>query len=407
MSYLVQPRSEAESRAGLAAAAGHLVKPRPGVKAGRERWRQIALLFAVWSAPGLLYALETKYSWSLEGMPVALWRTALYQMPSWYVWVPATPLVVRLARSFPLARRERFLRALLVHLVTCLGIGLAYGVVRAVVAPWSLPDALMGKFHERTWHTFVMWVPATALTYAAVFAAATAILHARAAQQRAVEAAELTASLSRAQLGALRAQIHPHFLFNALHTAAGVVREREPEQAVEVLSTLAEILRDTFRGSPEREIPLREELAWITRYLSIQKARFRERLEIVWRIDENTLDARVPQLVLQPLVENAFQHGIARRPGAGRLELSAAREGDALVLLVRDDGPVFSATPASTGAASSSDEHTGLANTRARIELLYGTAASLTLSAAPDTGATATVVLPFHTSSAPPASSSE
>jgi len=352
--------------------------------------RRMALLVSIWSVPGILYSLETDYAWALSGKSVPLWRAALYQMPCWYIWAVATLPVVRLARAFPFTRSTWY-RAIFVHVLACLAIAFVYSAVRAAVSPWALAGVPPDTFSERMQHALIMWLPATGLTYAAVFGASSAVFHARASQRRALEAAELAASLSRAQLGALRAQIHPHFLFNALHTVAGIVRERDPEHAVEVLSTLAEILRDTFRGSPEREVPLREELAWIARYLSIQQARFRDRLEIVWRIGDGTLDALVPQLLLQPLVENAFRHGIARRPDAGRLELCSARDGDALTLFVRDDGPAF-APP-----AEPSDEHTGLANVRARLALLYDGAAHLTLSPASDTGAVASVVLPFRT----------
>jgi LytS/YehU family sensor histidine kinase len=261
--------------------------------------------------------------------------------------------------------------------------------VKSAVMLWISAGGPSRAYADRFTNQLILWLPATVLTYAAVLGVTTAIAHARTAQQRELRAAQLTSELSRAQLEALRAQIHPHFVFNALHTVAAIVRAREPERAVAVIASLAEILRDTFRGAPDREVALREELAWIARYLAIQQARFADRVQIAWNIGDGTLDALVPQMVLQPLVENAFRHGIART-GSGRIELSATCEDRILKLSVRDDGPPFDS------ALAPGSVHTGLASTRARLALLYAEAAQLTLSRGPDAWTVATVALPFH-----------
>ena len=349
-----------------------------------------ARMLGLWTLPGVMYSIETAYSWSLGGHPAALWRAALYQIPSWWVWALATPPVVRLVHAYPL-RRGRWPSSLAVHAVACLAIAACYATVKSALAPWALPAGAPGGFLDGVMGQLGQWWPATALTYAAVAGFTTAIGHARTARQRELTAAQLTAELSRTQLEALRAQIHPHFVFNALHTVAAIVRAREPDKAVTVLVSLAEILRDTFRGAPDREVELREELAWIARYLAIQQARFDDRVEIVWRIGEGTLDALVPQMVLQPLVENAFRHGMARRGSAGRVELSAERAAAVLTLRVRDDGPALDGAP--PVAAS---EQTGLASTRARLTLLYADAAQLSLARDTEACTVATVTLPFH-----------
>jgi two-component system, LytTR family, sensor kinase len=236
-----------------------------------------------------------------------------------------------------------------------------------------------------------MWLPASLLTYAAVLAATQALLQARAAHKRQLDAADLAVELAQARLAALRAQIHPHFLFNALHTVAALVREGEPDRAVDVVATLSELLRELFRSSSAGEVPLREELAWLTRYVSIQKARFQQRLVVRWDIGEDALDALVPHLILQPLVENALRHGIAHELAVGRLEVTAKRVGELLELAVRDNGP--------KAVAPEVREGTGLANTRARLALLYRDRASLTLRGRPGGGAETAVVLPFHEAS--------
>jgi two-component system, LytTR family, sensor kinase len=352
--------------------------------------RRLALVLGVWTIPGVMYTLETAYAWSLAGTPAPLWRAAAYQIPSWWVWALATYPIVAIVRSFPLVRRG-WVRSIAVHAGVCFVIVCGYSLAKSLLAVWT-PTGAHSELGEAFVHQVGQWWPANVLTYCAVVGVITAIFHARTAQQRELRTAQLTAELSRTQLQALRAQIHPHFVFNALHTVAAIVRARDPDKAVTVLASLADILRDTFRGDPDREVVLREELAWIARYLSIQQARFDDRVEIVWRIGEGTLDALVPQMVLQPLVENAFRHGMARRGAAGRVELTAERVDAVLTLSVRDDGPELSAAPAS-------ESQTGLASTRARLTLLYADAAKLSLCR--DADATiATVTLPFHLASA-------
>jgi LytS/YehU family sensor histidine kinase len=303
------------------------------------------------------------------------------------VWALATHPLVRLVRAFPLDRRS-WPRSIAVHLIACLTVGCCYAAVKSLMAVWVAPGRPDNAFLDRMVSLLALWLPATALTYAALAGVTTAILHARTAQQRELRAAQLTAALSRTQLEALRAQIHPHFVFNSLHTVAAIVRARDPDQAVTVLATLAELMRDTFRGDPDREVALREELAWIARYLSIQQARFADRVEIVWRIGEGTLDALVPRMVLQPLVENAFRHGVARRDAGGQVEIDLERDHDTLTLRVRDDGPELA-------TASDDSSQLGLASTRARLALRYADAAELSVSRAGDR-TVATVTLPFR-----------
>jgi LytS/YehU family sensor histidine kinase len=316
-------------------------------------------------------------------------------MPSWYVWAVLMYPLLGLARAFPLSRRT-WPRSLPVHAAACVGVAVCYASAKSALAAWVVPGVAPGGFGGRLLAQLAQWLPATAITYAAVLGVSAAISHARTARQRDLVAAQLTAELARAQLAALRAQIHPHFVFNTLHTVAAIVRAREPDEAVAVLASLAEILRDTFRGSPDREVPLREELAWIARYLAIQQARFADRVEIAWRIGDGTLDALVPQMVLQPLVENAFRHGVARRDTVAHIELSAVRAGATLELCVRDDGPPLEPTP-----AAEESSQIGLASTRARLRLLYVDAARLTLARTAEAGTLATVVLPFHLAPGP------
>jgi two-component sensor histidine kinase len=203
------------------------------------------------------------------------------------------------------------------------------------------------------------------------------------------ETARLHAQLADARLGALRAQLNPHFLFNTLHAISSLV-ERDPRGVRRMIARLSELLRYSLEESDEQEIPLRQELAFLDRYLEIMRIRFQGALDVTVDVDAEVHEALVPNLVLQPLVENAVKHGVSKVEGTGRIAIRAHRDGDRTVMTVHDNGPGFG------DADSPGEEGVGLRNTRERLEQLYGSAQSLTLR---DTehGLVAEIVVPFHT----------
>jgi signal transduction histidine kinase len=185
----------------------------------------------------------------------------------------------------------------------------------------------------------------------------------REARDRQMQAVELESLLQRAQLEALRSQLNPHFLFNALHSMAELVHS-DPKLAEQLIVRLGELLRQALSSSNQPEVTLGEELEFIRGYVAIEQMRLGERLRVNWDVDAAALPARVPSLVLQPLVENAIQHGIAAAAGPGTLSIAARRDGDFLRLEVRDNGPGLARAEPAPGI--------GLANTRARLQRLYG-----------------------------------
>jgi len=209
-------------------------------------------------------------------------------------------------------------------------------------------------------------------------------------RDRELEASQLSAQLSQARLEALRMQLNPHFLFNAMNTIAMLVRRNDNNRAVKMLAGLSDLLRYVLQDSTADEVPLREEVAFLERYLEIERVRFQDRLTVRLDIAEETRDALVPNLLLQPLAENAIKHGIARKVSGGTIEIAARRLGDRLIVQVSDDGAGFTA-PSLTGSG------VGLANTRSRLEQLYGGRAGFELRPGSLGGAVATVSLPFHT----------
>jgi two-component system LytT family sensor kinase len=208
------------------------------------------------------------------------------------------------------------------------------------------------------------------------------------AQQQQAHAARLQTQLAEARLDALRMQVNPHFLFNTLHAISALV-ERNPAGVRKMIARLSELLRHTTDSHATQEVPLRDELDLLRRYLEIMEIRFQGRLTIDQRIDPAATDALVPNLILQPIVENALEHGVSRARGEGRVEIAAERRGDELVLTVRDNGP---------GLDESTGSGVGLTNTRTRLAELYGERAKLDLApAAGGEGTIARITLPWHT----------
>ena len=211
------------------------------------------------------------------------------------------------------------------------------------------------------------------------------------AAQLQAQTALLRAQLTEARLQAFRMQINPHFLFNTLHAISTLV-ERNPQGVRRMIAKLSVLLRHTLEGSSEQEVSLERELQFLDNYLDIQQIRFQGHLEVHREIEPGVLDALVPNLILQPLVENAIQHGVSKAVGQGYLEVRAWRQDDQLCLSVRDNGPSFSGD-----GAVETKEGVGLSNTRARLEQLYGAAQSLTFREADGGGLLAQITLPYHT----------
>jgi len=209
-------------------------------------------------------------------------------------------------------------------------------------------------------------------------------------EQAARREARLEAQLAEARLDALRRQLDPHFLFNTL-TAVSALVERDPRGVRRMIMRLSELLRHSFEGARDAEVPLRAELALLNRYVEIMQVRFQGRLTVETHVDERALDALVPSMILQPLVENAIKHGVERATGAGEIRIEGDCSGDELVLRVRDNGPGVSEAAEASGRVG-----VGLRNTVARLAQLYGPGERFSIGPAADSGTVAELRLPFH-----------
>jgi LytS/YehU family sensor histidine kinase len=201
------------------------------------------------------------------------------------------------------------------------------------------------------------------------------------------ETARLNELLSKAQLNALRRQIEPHFLFNTLNAISGLVREQKNDAAVSTIAALSDMLRRVVQDSNRAEVPLSEELEFLERYLEIQTVRFAERLRVTFDVPEELLGAQVPSLILQPLVENAVKHGIAKRTQGGEVRISGSRLNGMVAIRIYNDGPVLREDWQNGG--------TGVENVRTRLESLYGKKFELSLQNDGSTGVEVLVSMPY------------
>jgi sensor histidine kinase YesM len=291
---------------------------------------------------------------------------------------------VLLAHALPIVG-PRSRRNLAVHA----GATLAFALT--TVALYRLARTATGLPSQRAFgFDLITGIHAHILTYWIVVGIVVASAYYRRAREREVHAAELSAELSRARLEALTMQLHPHFLFNTMHAISSAVRD-DPEGAEDMLAELADLLRATLERPAGDEVTLREERDFIERYIGIQRVRFGDRLEVCVSIDDDALDVLVPAFILQPIVENAIEHGIAKRLRGGRLAIEADTTGGVLRIFIRDDGPGMGDTTDRDGRA-----RVGIANTRARLAHMDGGAGVLDLSDSDQAGVTAALRIPLH-----------
>jgi two-component sensor histidine kinase len=360
--------------------------------------RELVLIFAFWTFMAVLTAANRFLDPRGLGfqLTVSSGSVALAFVES-YFWALLTPLIFWISARLSPDRGNRVGRALAL-IVIGFGVAIFFGMTSDVLRGALLPFPVR-RGPPRPPPGFVWlrpWFLNDLIVYLGVLAAGLAraiSLRYRAQQEESLRVAgQLRAQLAEARLDTLRMQLDPHFLFNTLHAISSLV-ERDPRGVRRMISRLSELLRHTMDGATEQEIPLREELDLLRRYLEIMEVRFQGRLEVSTTVDERALGALVPNLILQPIVENAIKHGVSKLEGVGRIALRGEVVGDQLVLRVENNGPVADAGAGGDGAG------VGVRNTRERREHLYGTEQSFALRAAPGetTGTVAEIRLPYHT----------
>ena len=308
----------------------------------------------------------------------------------WYTWALLAPFMLWMARRFRFDR-DGWARSALAHVAGVLVATLAHAMVsvtaRVYVMQWLADREVEWWLVVR--ERFFLYFDWEMMTYWAVIALSHALDYRRESQERAVTAAQLQTRLAEAQLQALQRQLHPHFLFNTLHTISALMH-RNIDAADAMLARLSDLLRMTLDQLGTQVVRLKDELDFVEKYLEIEHTRFGDRLRVRIDAEPQTLDASVPNFILQPLVENALRHGIGPKVGGGTVEVIARRVGDRLLLVVRDDGrgvPPEKLNAFNTGV--------GLGNTRSRLEHMYGSSHRFEFEAPPAGGLEVTIELPF------------
>jgi two-component system LytT family sensor kinase len=398
---MTTPSGSITTRANAGALAASLPQTR--------RWVEPVLILAFWT----VMAVFTFIGISLDPrtgklQPMIPGASAGMAFSGWYLWAALTPPIFWLSRRYGLERgswRSRMfvLLGAGVLIAICVEVVISYLRFEVFYRFPGQPIAFDPFWGMRR----LAWLD-DLVVYFAILAAGFArdyflrlqarsreavALQARAVQLQA-EAARLEAQLAEARLSALRAQLDPHFLFNTLNAVSSLVGS-DPRGVRRMIARLSVLLRHSLEESPEPEVALEDELQVLTQYVEIMEIRFEGRLHVEKRVEPNVLDALVPNLILQPIVENAIKHGVSKLPNSavGHIEVTARRDGDDVVISVVDNGPALEDT-----GEMFAERGVGVRNTRARLAQLYGTEHTLSLSRGPGgEGVVATLRVPYHT----------
>ncbi len=352
-----------------------------------SRWLWIG---AIWLGIGLFDASQTVFVMRAEGMHHAWMRLFFTLTVSWLPWMAATPLVLWLGEKYPLGR-WRSPYAWAAHLGTCVAVDAVYAGWLAgwekLLNPWM--ETARPLFVPRWSDKFYNGLLAAVILYSLILLIGHLLESQKRLAQQQAETARLSEQLSKAQLNALRRQIEPHFLFNTLNAIAGLVREERNDAAVSMIAELSDFLRRVVEDSDRQQVPLKDELEFTQKYLDIQKARFAERLQFRVEVPSELLSAQVPSLILQPMVENAVKHGIAKRAHGGAIEIAAWRINGKLTLRVSNDGPNLPVE------WQKSQSGIGMVNVQTRLRGLYGDAFEFSLRNREPEGVEVSVSVPF------------
>lgn len=358
----------------------------------RQRpWLKWILIGVGWAMFALFFASETVVSRAYAGRGLNFGVALEAWLICAFLWFAATPLVLWLARRFPL-ERHKWLSSVLIHLgagaILSFSLLWLYVLIVSLLRLDSGQQSLLQAFRSQLVNSF----HSEFLTYWMIIGLSHGIDYYRKYRERELRAAQLETRLAQAQLDALKMQLHPHFLFNTLNSIS-VLMADDVTAARRMLNRLSDLLRASLEKSGRHEVSLKEELEFLHNYLEIEQTRFQDRLAVRIEIEPAALDARVPNLILQPLVENAIRHGIAARSEPGLIEISAGRQNGMVELVVRDNGPGL-------GAASHEKimKGIGLSNTQARLDQLYGRAHHFEMHDADGGGLEVRITIPFRNS---------
>lgn len=368
-----------------------------------RRWSRFWVVMGLFTVLGLIDAgqiyLHVK---RFSGNEIHWEEAVAVGLGDWYLWAAASPIIFYLARRFPITA-AKWPSRLLIHIYfgtliiltkIALDMLLNFAVIgkNVMLLPLTLEERMLqnGEYLIPLYRSFVFGkIYVYPIIYTAFVAASHFLEYYQKSRQRELESTRLEAQLAQAQLQVLRMQLQPHFLFNTLNAIAALMH-KDVRLADRMIARLGELLRATLENPANQEETLRQELSFLRPYLEIEQARIGPRLDVKIDIPDEVLDAMLPYLIVQPLVENSIRHGIAPRVGPGRLSIRAWRDNGRLSIEVADNGVGL------RDDEKRDREGIGLANTRGRLQGLYGDAGTLTMEQGPDGGVIATISLPYR-----------
>ena len=358
----------------------------------RGRVRRLAIIWGIWTLIGIVFTLQMYFTSYRSERPALLVDSLYLQMVWAYLWALSTPMVLWAAHKLPL-ERNNWIRNSLIHLPISI---ILSGIVTAIghIMVWLYLGVPLGRpFSFERMGRFVLANFSEGIgIYMLIALTSYAFNYYRRYHEGQVRTLQLEAQLSKAQLEALKMQLHPHFLFNTLHSISALLTQ-DTEAARKMITRLGDFLRLTLENSGSEEVTLQQEMEFLTCYLAIERIRFQDRLLTRIDIAEDTLNAKVPNLILQPIVENAIRHGIASRSTPGLIEIEAKHLNGLVRIQVRDNGPGLSEHRISENLFN---RGLGLANTGQRLERLYGSRHLFDLRNNPNGGFVVTMEIPFH-----------
>jgi signal transduction histidine kinase len=354
-----------------------------------SRWLKFTIAVGGWAFAGLVLTLELYFNYRVAMPHVDFVDVAIPNFGRALLWALLAPFILRLREKVPLSA-GRWAGGVAFHLGASVVVMAIYYLGR-MLSMWLIWERGASGFWAAAADSFYGRNIIDIAYYWGVIAFGYSLEIYRRYKNEELKAAQLEARLIETELKALRQQMHPHFLFNTMNTIAVLVRENRNDEAVSLLARLSSLLRMSLDNTGVPEVTLRQEVAFLEKYLEIQQARFSDRLAVAIDISLEAMEARIPNLLLQPIVENAIIHGVAPKAGAGRVEVRGRVSEGNLHLEVCDDGPGL------PGGAGRAKEGIGLANTRERLAKIYGARSHLSLRSEPGRGVCVQIFIPYRT----------
>ena len=347
-------------------------------------------IWGLWTLFGIYFASQVALQSQAFPNPTPFWRVLMWQLFSGYVWFLISPIILWLGHRFTFDN-GKWKTSIPVHLVASIVLAVLQLAIDAYVLPklGYMSSAGPQPYLDLLKRILLFNLHFSVAIYWGVLGIQQAIKYYRKYRERELHTSQLEARLATTRLQVLKMQLHPHFLFNTLNAISELIY-RDPESAERMISDLSDLLRMSFENLEVQEIPLKQELEFLEKYLEIELTRFHDRLKVDMDISPDTLDASVPNMILQPLVENAIKHGIAPRATGGHINIAAVRENGHLNLTVRDNG-----LGVPFGDLESLSEGVGLSNTRRRLRNLYGESHSFKLQNETGSGLVVDLVIPY------------